>query len=68
MTVKNNNVIVRKNSLLDNSSKLEHLHTFRNMPVSNGCTANSKSDDIVMDQIWDICKNTGLVHYENLLH
>ena len=66
MTVKNNNVIVRKNSLLDNSSKLEHLHTFRNMPVSNGCTANSKSDDIVMDQIWDICKNTGLVQLREL--
>jgi hypothetical protein len=66
MTFKNNNVIVRKNSLLDNSSKLEHLHTFRNMPVSNGCTANSKSDDIVMDQIWDICKNTGLVQLREL--
>jgi len=66
MTVKNNNVIVRKNSLLDNSSKLEHLHTFRNMPVSNGCTTNSKSDDIVMDQIWDICKNTGLVQLREL--
>jgi len=51
MTVKNNNVIVRKNSLLDNSSKLEHLHTFRNMPVITGCTTNSKSDDILMDQI-----------------
>jgi len=66
MTVKNNNVIVRKNSLLDNSSKLEHLHTFRNMPVSNGCTTNSKSDDIVMNQIWDICKNTGLVQLREL--
>ena len=66
MTFKNNNVIVRKNSLLDNSSKLEHLHTFRNMPVSNGCTTNSKSDDIVMDQIWDICKNTGLVQLREL--
>ena len=66
MTVKNNNVIVRKHSLLDSSSKLEHLHTFRNMPVSNGCTTNSKSDDIVMDQIWDICKNTGLVQLREL--
>ena len=66
MTFKNNNVIVRKESLLDSSSKLEHLHTFRNMPVSNGCTTNSKSDDIVMDQIWDICKNTGLVQLREL--
>jgi len=66
MTFKNNNVIVRKHSLLDSSSKLEHLHTFRNMPVSNGCTTNSKSDDIVMDQIWDICKNTGLVQLREL--
>ena len=66
MTVKNNNVIVRKHSLLDSSSKLEHLHTFRNMPVSNGCTTNSKSDDIVMNQIWDICKNTGLVQLREL--
>ena len=66
MTVKNNNVIVRKHSLLDSSSKLEHLHTFRSMPVSNGCTTNSKSDDIVMDQIWDICKNTGLVQLREL--
>jgi len=66
MTFKNNNVIVRKHSLLDSSSKLEHLHTFRNMPVSNGCTTKSKSDDIVMDQIWDICKNTGLVQLREL--
>ena len=58
--------IVRKESLLDSSSKLEQLHTFRNMPASMACTTQPKSDDILMNQIWDICQNTGLIQLSKI--
>ena len=58
--------IVRKESLLDSSSTLEQLHTFRNMPASMACTTQPKSDDILMNQIWDICQNTGLIQLRKI--
>lgn len=57
----------RNKSLLDTNSDLEHLHTFKSVPVSMGCTSNNKSEDIVADQIWDICKNTGIIQLRNPL-
>lgn len=59
-------MITRKNSILDKHSKLEHLHTFKNVPASMACTSQNPVEDISMDQIWDICKNTGMIQLRNL--
>ena len=58
---------LRNKSILDPDSELEHLHTFKNVPVSMGCTFENPSNDIVEDQIWDICKNTGIIQLRNPL-
>ena len=58
--------ITRSVSLLDDSSKLEHLHTFSRMPASMACTNEGAEDDIFMDQQWDICCNTGLIQLRHL--
>ena len=58
--------IIRKESLLDTNSKLEYLHTFKNIPASMACTSQPESDDILMNQIWDICENTGLVQLRKI--
>lgn len=58
---------LRNKSILDTNSELEHLHTFKNVPVSMGCTSDDIANDIVSDQIWDICKNTGIIQLRNPL-
>ncbi len=60
------NLIIRDRSLLDINSELEHLHTFNNVPASMACTTQSNTNDILMDQIWDICRNTGLIQLRKL--
>ena len=60
------NSIFRDKSLLDDNSKLEHLHTFNKVPASMACTSAIDTDDILMDQIWDICRNTGLIQLREL--
>jgi hypothetical protein len=57
----------RDKSILDPSSNLEHLHTFKKVPVSMGCTSESVDEDIISDQVWDICKNTGIIQLRNPL-
>lgn len=54
------NIIVRDKSLITNSD-MEHLHTFYNCPASMACTNQSVDKDLTMDQIWDICEQTGLI-------
>ena len=60
------NSIARDRSLLDISSNLEHLHTFKNVPASMACTSQEEVEDIFMNQTWDICKNTGLIQLRKL--
>ena len=57
----------RKLSLISNNSNLEHLHTFKKVPISMGCTSEDQSKDILQDQIWDICKDTGIIQLRNPL-
>lgn len=57
----------RKLSLISNNSSLEHLYTFKQVPISMGCTSKDKSEDILQDQIWDICKDTGIIQLRNPL-
>ena len=58
--------ILRDKSILDTTSELEHLHTFENVPASMACTQQETTEDISMNQIWDICKDTGLVQLREL--
>lgn len=60
-------MILRDKSILDDSSILEHLYTFKQVPSSMGCTLLNKEDDLIYDQIWDICPNTGVIQLRNLL-
>tara|TARA_Y100000356_G_scaffold45388_1_gene35651 strand:- start:780 stop:1922 length:1143 start_codon:yes stop_codon:yes gene_type:complete len=53
--------LVRDISILDTNSELEFLHEFKNVPASMACTTQSVEKDIIKNQIWDICKNTGLI-------
>jgi hypothetical protein len=54
-------------SLLDGNSNLEYLYTFKQVPISMGCTSENNEKDILRDQIWDICKNTGIIQLRNPL-
>jgi 2-polyprenyl-3-methyl-5-hydroxy-6-metoxy-1,4-benzoquinol methylase len=64
MSVEN---LVRDNSILDINSELEFLHRFDNVPASMACTTQSINKDIIKNQIWDICKTTGLIQLRELL-
>lgn len=59
-------ILKRTNSIIDENSKLEHLHTFDNVPASMACTDQDVSDDLTMNQVWDICKKTGIIQLRNL--
>ena len=58
--------IIRDTSILDLNSELEHLHTFENVPASMACTLQDSSKDVTMNQVWEICKDTGLVQLREL--
>ena len=58
--------IIRDKSILDSTSKLEHLHTFKSVPASMACTSQDSSKDVIMNQSWDICKNTGMIQLREL--
>ena len=60
-------ITTRNKSILDNNSNLEHLHTFNKVPASMGCTFSPIEEDLLFDQIWDICPNTGIIQLRNLL-
>jgi len=59
------NIIVRDKSLITNND-MEHLHTFYNCPASMACTNQSIDKDLTMDQIWDICEQTGLIQLRKI--
>ena len=61
-----NKILERSESILDKSSELEHLHTFLNTPASMACTSQDSVLDLTMNQVWDICKNTGIIQLRNL--
>lgn len=59
--------IRRTKSLLTGKENLEHLYTFKEFPVFMGCVEMPKSEDMVADMVWDICKDTGLIQLRELL-
>jgi len=60
------NILKRIDSIIDKDSQLEYLHTFNNVPASMACTDHDVIEDLTMDQVWDICKNTGIIQLRNL--
>jgi hypothetical protein len=60
-------LIERKNSVIDNLCNLETLHTLHDFPVFMGCVDHPDSEDLVTDQTWDICRNTGILQLKYLI-
>lgn len=59
--------IERTKSLLTGKQNLEHLYTFKDFPTFVGCVETPKSEDMVANMVWDICKDTGLIQLRKLL-
>jgi hypothetical protein len=60
------NYITRNKSLIT-GNELEHLKTLYNSPVYMGCTGLPKEEDKLMDMVWGICPDTGLIQLEHLV-
>jgi 2-polyprenyl-3-methyl-5-hydroxy-6-metoxy-1,4-benzoquinol methylase len=60
-------LIERKNSVIDNSCNFETLHTLNDFPVFMGCVDHHASEDLVTNQTWDICLNTGILQLKHLI-
>ena len=60
-------LIERTQSVVDHSSNLETLHTLKGFPVFMGCVDHPVQDDLVADQTWDICRNTGVLQLKHLI-
>ena len=60
-------LIERKNSVIDDSCNLETLHTLNNFPVFMGCVNQPVSEDLIANQTWDICRNTGILQLKHLI-
>ena len=57
----------RTRSVIDHSSNLETLHTLKGFPVFMGCVNHPAEEDLVADQTWDICRNTGVLQLKHLI-
>ena len=57
----------RTNSVIDESNNLETLHTLKDFPVFMGCTDRPSHEDLVADQTWDVCRNTGVLQLKHLI-
>lgn len=65
--LKLNKYIERSTSVLTGKNNLEHLYTLKDLPVFMGCTNTAVQDDLVVDMIWDICRDTGIIQLRNLI-
>lgn len=57
----------RTNSVIDETSSLETLHTLKDFPVFMGCTDRPAHEDLVADQTWDVCRSTGVLQLKHLI-
>jgi len=57
----------RTKSLLTGRGNLEHLYTFKDFPVFVGCVETPRSEDMMADMVWNICKDTGIIQLGKLL-
>jgi 2-polyprenyl-3-methyl-5-hydroxy-6-metoxy-1,4-benzoquinol methylase len=61
------NLINRSTDLLSGDSDLEHLHTFPKFPVFMGCVEHDANQDLLVDSIWEIGRETGIVQLKQLI-
>jgi 2-polyprenyl-3-methyl-5-hydroxy-6-metoxy-1,4-benzoquinol methylase len=62
-----NKKIKRNHSVVSYRERLEHLYTFKDFPIFMGCTDEPIDDDMFMDMIWTIDKDSGLVQLLDLV-
>jgi hypothetical protein len=60
-------LIKRSKSVLNNADNLEIIHELRDFPVFMGCVNQPKSEDLLADQVWVICRETGFIQLQNLI-
>lgn len=58
--------IKRNSCILDNSSPITDLYTFKNFPVNMGCTDQDREKDLFADMVWGYSAN-GIVQLKELL-
>ena len=58
--------INRSNCILDNSSPITDLYTFKNFPINMGCTDQDREKDLFADMVWGYSAN-GIVQLKELL-
>jgi hypothetical protein len=62
------NYINRDSDIIqNNTTSLEHLHTFENFPVFMGCVDQPEEQDIKADMSWWISPSTGVIQLNPLL-
>jgi len=59
--------INRSTDLLSGDSDLEHLYTFEKFPVFMGCVEHDATQDLLVDSIWEIGRETGIVQLKKLI-
>lgn len=62
-----NKKIKRNHSVVSYRERLEHIYTFKDFPIFMGCTDEPIDDDMFMDMIWTIDKDSGLVQLLDLV-
>ena len=60
-------LLERQACVLDHSKNLETLHSLPNYPVFMGCVDHPANEDLVADQTWEICRNTGILQLKYLI-
>jgi len=60
-------LINRNIDLLSGDSDLEHLHTFTKFPVFMGCVEHNADQDLLVDSIWEIGRETGVIQLKQLI-
>lgn len=59
--------LIRTSSVIDGSEDLETLQHLKDFPVFMGCVDHSRDQDLFADQIWDICRKTGVIQLQRLI-
>lgn len=61
------NVITRNECVITGSKNLEELYTFKRFPVHQNTTYEPYECDILLDLVFDICRDSGMIQVRNLV-
>jgi hypothetical protein len=59
--------LIRDRCIMDGSTRLSRLHTFRQFPVWMGCTDAPVEEDLRHDMQWGICEDCGTIQLLELI-